>query len=243
MASRDNLVATPTVDRNGRATTVYRRQGAGTADAKRIPSPQIISSGEDRMELTREVSLKLLGDAIIPAADRRAIVENLHTYSDEMLKKILKTVSAEENAQQGKRRLDKLHVKIARGATEDSINEALFFYPLTEDSGAVASNRLIDSLSHYPQLPESDDYSREDPVTVERCTALIRVADALSYLTGDVLNPEWVITDQRLTQLVLANPGRGEQIAGIIKERQSVDVDLIESIIGGDSAALDDGRL
>jgi hypothetical protein len=72
---------------------------------------------------------------------------------------------------------------------------------------------------------------------------LIRVADVLSNITGDVLTPEWVITDQRLTELVLTNPEHGEQIAAVIKERQSVDVELIRDIISGDTAALDNGRL
>ena len=242
MAFRDNLVPTPTVDRNGKATTVYRRDNTSMNAAKPIPAPMPLSP-DAREKLILRTSDELVAGNLIAKETKLAVRRNIYSYSNEMLHTIRIAISNDMSENKGMNgSAGKIRSKIAAGDSEESINEAIFFYPLLAHRGIAVTSHVVDALHKFPQLPASADYSREDHRTVTQCTALIRVIDKLSPLHG-ALNSNWTIEDQRLTELVLANPERGEKIASFIEARESADPDLIEAMLTSEAPALNDGLL
>lgn len=242
MSSRESLVPTPTVDRNGKATTVYRR-GTTTMNAvSPLPSP-IQLSPDAREKLILKLGDELTAGNFIGKDIKLGVRRNLYNYSEEMLNTIRTAVTTDATENKGMNGCaGKIRSKIVAGDSEESINEAVFFYPLFEHRGIAITSHILDALHHFPQLPASEDYSREDADTVAKCTALILVIDKLSALHG-ALESNWTIKDQRLTELVLSNPERGEQIASLIEARESGDPDLIEEVLSNESPALNNGVL
>jgi len=141
---------------------------------------------------------------------------------------------------------------ILEESTAGRINEALHFLPLFDPAKAIPARATIASLHEYPQLPLSDDYSREAPSIIAQCTALIHITGSLLYLCRlnkagldreTLFTHDWTIADEQLVDLALAYPEHGEQISDLIIQRESINTDLIKTMLTNESPALNDGLI
>lgn len=245
MAKRDHLTATPTVDKNGKATTVYRKNDKESTDAKPFPSPSAVH----RVELNRKVSLALLEDGWDEARTRRHVVDFVGKLSTETVTRIDRMLESAGGDR------DKLAKQIREylnqnrdfeSGFEAKLNHNLWFYPVISDMVHAGVRDIIKSLRYYEQLPPMNNFTYDDEV-MEKCVALIRVFNA-AYVT--VLDSTLMINelyckfeDDRLVELILENPEKSERIAAAVRERGTIDPELLRMVIDGEAPALDNGLL
>jgi hypothetical protein len=177
--------------------------------------------------------------------------ELVSTYPHDLLMKIDKLIApTEENPNGYKVNVFKLYV--LEEAPAERINEALYFLPLFDQNKSNSARAILASLHQYQQLPQSNDYSREDPSTIAQCAALIHVACSLSHLYNiedlgleieTLFNGDWTLADEQLAELVLAHPEHGEQIRDLIIEREHVNIDLIKTMLANETPVLNKGIL
>lgn len=242
MNSRRNLVPTPTVDKNGKLTTVYRRQGDAAGNGRALPAPV---ASEDA-NLKRNVSFLLTTAAGEPAVRINA-GKQIIGYSPELLQRIHDAITDEKLDTNEKDMLKSnlLH-KIGSGATLPHVEEAVLFYPLMKGLRKTSANEVAQSLRSYHQLPRSSNYARESKEVQEKCSAIVRVMSLvyhLPYRNFRFVNGTYIFSDERFTDLALEFPERADEIGAIVTERQSYDPDMIRSMLTTDASALGSGIL
>jgi hypothetical protein len=242
MDSKRNLVPTPTVDKNGKLTTVYRRQEDTAGKGRVLPAP-VVARNPD---LIRNVSFLLTSAASEPAIKMNAS-KQIAGYSSELLQRIHDAITDEtlEKHEQDMLKANFLH-KIGSGSTLPSVEEAVLFFPLMTGLRKNSANEVISSLRCYPQLPKSSNYAREREDVQKKCSAIVRVMGMIYLLPQRDFRFErgsYVFSDDRLTDLVLEFPERADEIGTIIVERRSFDPDMIRSVLTTDASALGSGIL
>lgn len=245
MTKRDHLTATPTVDKNGKATTVYRRNGQGSKDAKSFPSPSAVH----RIELNRKVSLALLDGGWNEARTRRHVVDFVSKLSNETVTRIDRMLESaggdrDKLAKQIREYLDQN--RDFEFGFEAKLNHNLWFYPVISDVAHSVVRDIIKSLKYYEQLPPMENFTYDDEA-MKKCVALLRVFDA-AY--GTVLESELMINglyytleDDQLVELILDNPERSELIAATVRERGTIDAELLSVVVHSEASALGNGTL
>ena len=103
----------------------------------------------------------------------------------------------------------------------------------------------LDGFSFDPDMP----IGRQSERTVEQCMALKELHYAANQASHWELNSQRLfandqtLLEPRLAQIVVDNPEATESIIEIIDERETLDYDLITSIMGSDATALRGGTL
>ena len=235
-----NLVPTPTVDKNGRATTVYRKPQQ-KALLGSLPAPQARLGGHERDESLLTVLAAEIMKSDIGISDISHVEETLRGYPHELLVRLSEAINDDiKNIESVKRAV------LAR-KNYKSINEALYYYPKVTRRTHMGITLRINGLHHNPLLPDSEDFSEESPEIRDKATALLTVINALDAISATSsfvdVSRTFMFKDQRLNEVILDNYERADEIARIIVERRIVDLELILSVIGSDSLALGDGTL
>lgn len=249
MVSRENLVPTPTVDKNGRFTTVFRKLFTPASPKQAIPAPEFQT--DYNKDLVRVAGQHLMLDIYDDNETRSMIVAELKKYPDDLLKKLHAALTRDGMSERSTDRLrQKLRDEIESKPALEFLREAVRFYPYLGGMSRGACRRIVGGLHDYPQLPESLDYSIESKDVQDKCESLVRVMGAtmsvggVGGVTGFKRSPKGVVfSDDAFAELVMDFPERSLQIARAVNERQSFDPELIRRVIDGEASALGSGNL
>lgn len=242
------------LDKNGKATTVYRR-GSDTVDEPvTLPKPafSLPSEADIKESRTRRISEEVIfltgaeGDS---ADEAERIYTSLQEYSTEFLKKVDRLLLVSDTANDVAANDAALLIK--DGYSEGSINEVLKYREVAGIPGFYQSMRLVQTLDakNYPGLPESDDYSKADDAVQSQCNALLKVTGAIWNHVGESrgalknLNNVPVIADSRLVTLVLEHHEDADVITSLIRDRKTADFDVIDGVLNSASTPLSSGSL
>jgi hypothetical protein len=248
MASRESLVPTRTVDKNGRTTTVHVKPSAVRNGSLLSVVP--VPSAPGHREIDREKLVEGLVDEWQSSRYdddlRNRLRDTLSMYSDELLERLTNEALESFPA------LWMRH-SVSRGLAESQINEQLEFFPIISngESHYIAKN-MIWSLHGYPDLLASDDFSKAGEKTKQQCRALLLVTDAMNNgAFGDVFKDEqpiFILKDERLVKLVINHSDKVEMIVDFIRDRSkvfsgSLDTGLLADMIASESLAVSAGLL
>lgn len=247
MTARENLNPTTVVDKNGRVTTVYRKPQAapGRTSIPQVKSPSMTAAR--RKEMIGELALRYETTKSGPGGIRN-LTKVLKTYPDELLERLEGMRVTNSPAQWIAK------ASVADGEFPAAINERLTFYPEVGHLNYRGLRMRVAALHDIPQLPESDDFTKESDEVVAQCRALLVVIDACNRagLYGEyhddpsdtMLRDDRVIElDDLLVDFVIAHPDHSVEIANFIRERKAIDLDLLTELVEGDARALGSGAL
>jgi hypothetical protein len=239
MTSREHLVPTLTVDKNGRTTTVHKKRVAGGV-AKNIPL-----SNSAEMIVRRNNLIHVLASGMESrwaGGSVGALAKTLKKYPDILLERL-----SQAQVTNGDGFVRVLRIAITKAAKLETVSEYVCFLDDLDASSYYAARDHIASLHQYTQLPESDDFSNESEELKSQCRALLKVQRACAEVEDlEVFRMEsgyFVIDDDDLVELILGHPDRATQIADSIRERKTIDVALIAEVITSDATALGSGTL
>jgi hypothetical protein len=135
----------------------------------------------------------------------------------------------------------------------------------TKNSSPVYTHEVLGGLLHYTRSSPVDHSTNHSPLTTEQATALAivtaRLQDAKHATsqqdTHDLFSnhdyARWipvipfigctVIVDNTLAQFIIEHPAKAEHIADTILRRQTVDVELIHTVITTEALSLSNGYI
>lgn len=225
---------------------------------KPVASPFDWTSHTEQQNLLRgliQALLKKNENYNIEYWQEEGIRRTISAYPADLIQKIHEYVGTDEIKRGTGFRINSVRLLVVSKATPERINEGLYFLPQMDRVTEIMAESMLNALHCYQQLPESLDYSREEPSIVAQCTALIRVTCSLFHLYNleefdldpldirDLLNVDSTIADERLTELVLSRPEHADQIGQVILSRKCVNADLIKETLAIDVPALSTGTL
>ena len=243
-----NLIPTPIVNKNGVPTTVYKRPVQMGICKDALPAPAIGGSVvEQRTKniLSFASSVRKEAEKMFSMSedDFDGIVADLKRYPDDLLERLVRADAA------GEVNIGLVKRLVLVGGGQYKVNEALHFYPmLAEGATNYLVTKKVESLHHYPQLPNSVDYSSEPKEILEKATALFRLTHAVHDDLGateafDHSRSHMILKDDRLTELVLDHYQHIDQIIEVMKERSTMDPDLLRATVETDAPSLGTGIL
>lgn len=197
---------------------------------------------DERAILIKELGDTLLYGPFVTALMRETVRDNLHLYSDELLLKMKHATSPEESVRQGGC-VTKVRRRVEKKDSEESIREAICFFPVLDGLSERITNFLLESLHHYYELPSSKDYSSESPEVIAQCNALLEVAITVLDMEATRINGNWTIGDKQLVEVVLTNTERSGDIAEFIRARGTADPEVIKGMLQSTAPALNNGLL
>lgn len=254
MSQREHLIPTPTVDRNGKATTVYRKSVSSTP-AKLLPAPVVTNYDQAKSGLVMDTVVELFRGTVIGIDQREIANAALRSCSSEVVERVHSSLTG-LGFDSGRSELSQLlRVKLSyfperRSELEGELDDALCFYPLVRKRSYNVAERIIASLRKYPQVPATTErFSGESDEVMAKYVALVRVIDSSigypndrSIFKDDSLGL-YVFEDDKFTELVLEYPEQTEQIISVIRERGTRDPEAIRMVIEGSTTALSSGAL
>jgi hypothetical protein len=242
MTSRENLEPTPTVDKNGRLTTVYKKKSGGAKSVLTAPLPKPPVAQVDRQRIVSDFAAHFEPMGMSDEA-YETMMSSLDGYSDELLGKL---DEARTNLAPG---FGLVGTSVSRGESEDEVSEQLYFYRDHGDMVYYSARHLVESIHYYQQLPASVDYSKESDEVRAQCSALMMVSRAsvnISYGVDEVFDRtkgEYVLKDQRLVDLVIAHSDEAVLLSNFIRSHRTLDVDRLTEFLNSESKALGSGML
>lgn len=166
--------------------------------------------------------------------------------SDELLALI-------DNIDPADKKLMRIKTSVNYNRTANELWEELCFFPHLEDDAYVFLQDIVRSLHEYDGILESDDFSREDEATKDKCRALLSVTQLFTQRrvyencssdshTGISLG------DPALISLIISNTDRIGLITGYLRDRldagvKIVDVSLLEELLDSTAPAIGNGIL
>lgn len=237
-------------DKNGRVVLRHVRADQQLSGTSFPPPAMPGSTGSDA--LVRNV-MALVGPKLI-AESRNSPDEveaeakaTLSSYPDEvlvLLERALKSASRSSRAA--------LCRMIQRKADPIRVHECARFLPDLWSEQAMNSLDSILSLHEYSQLPDVPNFALADEKTQQQCIALMNVTETVDGYHDFVMDMpmRWVgvdslpvITDEKLVDLVLANPDKARMITEFIADRKSLDYEQLKELVETDSPSLSSGLL
>lgn len=183
---------------------------------------------------------------------QKEIEATVSAYPYDLLRKISKCIDPAAQSRNPGFMVNIIRLMIIDGATPEQLNEAVHFLPMLDNTTEFVARRMLTALHLYPQLLQSDDYSREDHTVIAQCTALLHVTYSMFHIYNiDDLNIElrtlvtsnWTLADQRLVDITLTHPEHSEAIRDFIIQREHVNTDLIKAMVTNQTPALNTGLL
>lgn len=244
MALREHLIPTRTVDKNGKATTVYVKQSsAGSVSPLAVvPVPSTpVDRAAERTRMINDYAAKCY-----PGENNGDFREELANSMDVYSYDLLERLSYNELEA-----YPSLWVSYSVGNVlpESQINEQMEFFPYLQGGTyySVAKN-LVQSLHGYPHYLKHEDFSKADEKAKSQYRALLLVTDAISLGSFEGafkgVPPSFILKDERLVELVINNSDKAEVIVDFIRQRSgSLDADLIANVINTESPSISDGLL
>lgn len=244
-----NLIPTVITDRNGKITTVHRREEASRPHSSPLPAPIAPTTAcpgiEDQiMGYASEQLQAYYPDR--PEREAERVARQLLNYPNELLVDLEHTLRTHEVS----RRV--ITVMLQNNMNQARIHEAAVFLPEVWSGIPNESYSHVMALEHYEELPQHENYALAGDDVRKQCIALINVSIALDGSSdvisdsplrwkGDDLTP--VIEDPALVRLVIENPDKAPMIAKFISDRFSVNHDALSDLVKADSNPLSRGFL
>jgi hypothetical protein len=254
MNKKPGLIPTVTTDKNGKITTVYKKPVGGSETNLVIPAP--IFTKEASMGRTATISRTssvVCETLSLEGAHAERIESTLTGYPDDLLTKLDHHFANDSHGTYF------TAMAIDKKATHSFVNEVIAFGSNFQTDSTELAHCLIRSLHHYEQLPSMEDYSLAPKEVQTQCIAILAVTEALddhAYFNdvalpikytpsaGDNDSDHTLLQGDDLIALILERPLDSDEIADIIIERQTSDVELIREIMSqDDSKALNSGIL
>lgn len=252
MASRNDLIPTPIVDKNGKQTTVHRRGGPSGGAAMTIPKPTMSDPNSAREELVKETALILASAANAPEFSLLSVTRDLDCCSDGLVDRIAEVLSTIDDEALKKKVAIKISLQIMRkpkgkqsgAAHEEEMHEELYLYPFAPEAGPTMLQRIIVSVRHLPQFSGMTSLRDASDEELKGCRALARVmSTALEERLIDPFSDYYVFEDERVTDLVLEYPEHARLIAEVIHDRYTLDPVLLRDVVENEASALGSGIL
>lgn len=248
MPSRQNLVPTPVTDKNGKATTVYRKAGVASGSAAGIPMPQVATTlSPDDAKRNAEKALTEIGFLDYGTLRKTSMEENITMLSEDSPEALAKLVNHIVNAGGKERSHWSLSLKTGRLYFRDAYDVK------EEDMGEYAHDAILRKMAMHPIAAEvavSNGRTSEEGHAVE----LVREAFRLTWLNpGESyshakamvvclsVKPGWEEMDAPLEELspeeldellfVSRNIDAVVNVLPTIAERKSIDSAFIASAI------------
>jgi hypothetical protein len=245
MAGRDDLVQTPTVDKNGRQTTVYKR-AATPVQKRKVPAPASppVNSLDEDIALVMKV-LGLQGNDA-----RRHILSSMWQFPDSFrstLRGLLR--------QKDRELATHIAGMVRFNESLTLINECNSLLRAIDVPDLELGTALVKSLRHYNQLEWAGDYSVINDGLRAQCIALMNTTAAVVEVSPDpwpalifVPNNKGtqaspIINDEFLIQAVLDHPEEAPAITRVIREHGLSSYRPIRAILDGITVPLVDGVL
>lgn len=224
---------------NPKDTSIHR-----WTTAKILRSPEDVEGNiaafRTRVERTAEVGLKSGMEDIHGMYEYDALCD----YPDETIDRLAPIRNDDYRLWGGL-----LRYVVREGHGYQTMNEMLcFMWPLLSRFNIWYLVATIPAtLRAYKSLPPMDDYSKTADAVRDQYAALLNVTITISgEFLGETakseafINEDGTIRDQRLIDLLMQHPERGEQIASLIEERQTADFDMISEVA---SSVIGEGNL
>lgn len=243
MTSRDNLIPTPTVDKNGRATTVYKKASTG-ARASSMPRVAPGKGVEQRSRLALSADLLKAWPSYDEDSEKgQNLIMALNLCSGEELIKL------EELRQENNDVFRKLGY--LSSDTPTGVKEGMYFYPEMSEMSYSDARDIMESLHGYSQLPDTTDFSTQPDEVRSQCKALINVTVALidqwrrnpRVLSFRPVQPPYSIKDESLVEFVMDHPDESGLIADFIRKGGSTDTEILSQLLDSQSHAIASGLL
>lgn len=240
-SNRAHLVPTPTTNKNGVRTTVYRKPATGTASSTRFPKATLPVNGKPRKELERETAHLLahlnLGEpknqteAVNREQDYQKLLTALPRYSDETLHRLISTPR-----ELGWTAAGELGVMLRGFPSEAHVNDWFTLRPVFSPSRNIDRiEHLIDSLNEYRNLTPQTNGS----YPIERTGQAQAVSRVTQHFitAGDGFNEDinrngnliQTIADEGLSDLLTTHEDPAA-IADIIIDRNLTDPEQITAL-------------
>lgn len=252
MASRDDLIPTPIVDKNGKQTTVHRKLGKSGGAAVMFPTPTVSESSDARDALVRETALVLASAANAPEFSLRSVTKDLDHCSDGLIEHVGEVLRSIEDEKAMKNVAATIALQIMRrpkgkksgAAHEEEMHEQMCLFPVIPNSGPETVLKIIRSVRRLPQFSGMGNLRDAGEDEMKKCKALARVmSSALREQLIDPRSDSYLFEDERVTDLVLEYPDRSHLIADVIRARYTLDPVLLRDIVENEASALGSGTL
>lgn len=245
MAGRDNLVPTPTVDKNGKQTTVYR-SAAPSAQKKKVPAP--VPPSVNSLDEDTALVMKMLG---LKGNDARRQVLSVLWQFPAPFRLTLQGFLRQKDRELATHIAGMIHSN--EGQT--TIRECDSLLRAIDVPDLELGTALVKSLRHCNELEWAGDYSVTDDELRAKCIALMNVTAAVVEVapdmwpalvlvpntTGDMDSP--IIRDKLLVRAVLEQPEEAPAITKVIRDSGLTSYRPIRAILDGVAAPLVDGVL
>lgn len=236
------LVPEQRSDKNGRMVTRWvRPDSKGRSAAKGIS--HVSSPTKDRADAARgrrisRIATHILKTFFVANPDDRNMVEgDLKDISDEVLK-------LTESALKKDPELANPIYSILCDFGSKPLAKQLIYFASDISLNADESIRegLVVGLKEYKVFKWVDDLTKADAHTKETASALLKVGySILSSVPGqepfsDYGINSWHIDDEKLVDLIVANPEKAEEIASFIEARRDYSGEAVAEFLSGVSA-------
>lgn len=153
--------------------------------------------------------------------------------------------------------------QIMSNAPAETVYDTLRVYPLLGVENYLKAESLLKSVRHYWQFPELENFFEAPAESQSYGIALMKVTHAITeerglgslpapryeddttlrflYSTGDI--PTYRLHDKDLTQVILGNSDRADEIVSVIRAHCTTDARVIGAILDGVAPSLADGAL
>lgn len=254
MNGSEGLVPTRIVNKNGVATTVHKRAAqSGSGALSAIPAPAV-SRAKMTMPEKVEALVKRIADInVLKEEDLSYVDARMTLFGDKILDSLDAAFKSGEEATK------QLAFLLVNDEDVDILSMSAHFMPDMESNFLADMPSLLRGLEFYRELPFSFNYTYANHELQRQVLALLRVAATLEKHHGKSFfeDPEGFPTavktmegnlckfmkDDNMVRLVMRRSDDVDAMIGIIKERGTVDPQIMEALLDGADPAFASGAL
>lgn len=249
--ARTNLIPVVVTDKNGRVTTVHRKDHHPLAPSS-MPAP---AANVLRPSLVAQAALAKIESYIgFQGSDRRKhdTLVSLRTYTPDQLNEIDQILGSGGVLARGVAR------HISDGELPEIILETVHFHNLMKADDYWESAAMVRSLGQYDMVRAAYDLRNQPMDFQQRCVALMRAARSISkrlpenrkseshpilYIPTDYYFNMEVIKDERLVEMIFNQPDDADVIAEVVAKHGTTDPSVVNGIMNGIKPSIAEGSL
>jgi hypothetical protein len=247
MKSKSHLTPETITDVNGKITTVYRKNGAAAPVAKAAipaPAPVPVHLPFDRVEYVTEL-LNYWGEHRTENFSEDEISDLFWRLDDSTLLAI--DVDYQLDSGDGER-MNAIYDWVGYFAQE----QEEYLRELVTYAGAFADDQSVNFIEESiallkgsGALPPMEDYSQADPELQQAIRGILSVTEAAfaeEYVKTDGADVFPELPDE-LRSLIMKRPDESDRIKEIVTMRETVDAELVRTMLDADAPAVSEGIL
>lgn len=236
-------------DKNGHMVTRWvRKDQSGSLGKRGIPDVSGQASGQKKAEARARkiarIARTMVQSNYFPVyGDEESVAGELSRISDETLKVITDSLKRDRDASPY---IDNI---ISSLTDEPLMRELIHYYSdFPGDANETHREALVVGLKEYDIFAGVYDLSEIEPKRRAVVVALLNVGyHVIDYVPGQEVKVRrglysWDITDEKLLEIVLANPEKADEISRFIKERKTGSGEAVADYLDNMSA-LREGNL